>query len=154
MAYITHIRQIQTKGIVQNALIRRRAGGGDCWVCIVVASCGLKKYSTAKKPKKQAIEYTKRLVISNLLSQTLSQVTVACKYVLLQGVDIERLYIAGCAPFMQQKMLKPPFGEAGIDPKIFHAVDIRNMATQEAKEAIAGLIAGNPEHHPTKGSTM
>jgi len=60
---------------------------------------------------------------------------------LMSNKEIEDLYVAGCDPRMQQKMFRDALEEAGFDRSRHHAVDIRNMDTVQAIEAIKGLIA-------------
>ncbi len=59
---------------------------------------------------------------------------------LMSNRDLDALFIAGCDPRMQQKMFKDTFNEAGFDPQKHFAVDIRNMTTQQAIDAIKDLI--------------
>ena len=54
--------------------------------------------------------------------------------------SIESLFIAGCDPVMQKKMFRDAFREAGFDTSRHFAVDIRNMQTDQAIEAIKSLI--------------
>lgn len=54
--------------------------------------------------------------------------------------EIDRLYIAGCDPRMQQKMFGYAFKEKGFNPTHHLAVDIRNMTTEQAIEAIKKII--------------
>ncbi len=58
----------------------------------------------------------------------------------LKNKDIKDLYIAGCDPTMQKKMFRNVFEKSGFDVKKHHAVDIRNMNTKQAVEAIKKLI--------------
>jgi heterodisulfide reductase subunit A-like polyferredoxin len=53
---------------------------------------------------------------------------------------VDHLFVAACDPRMQQKMFKDAFREAGFDPTHHQGVDIRNMDTDEAVNAIKGLI--------------
>jgi len=53
---------------------------------------------------------------------------------------IEKLYVAGCDPKMQTKMFRDAFERAGFDRTKHIGVDIRNMNTEEALEAIRKLI--------------
>jgi len=57
--------------------------------------------------------------------------------------SIERLFIAGCDPVMQHKMFRDALREAGFDTSHHFAVDIRNMQTDQAIEAIKNLITVN-----------
>ncbi|MGQ9780297.1 MAG: heterodisulfide reductase subunit A-like protein [Bacillota bacterium] len=59
---------------------------------------------------------------------------------LMANKDIDKLFVAGCDPRMQQKMFKSAFEEVGFDPSRHLAVDIRNMKTEEAINAIKKLI--------------
>lgn len=63
--------------------------------------------------------------------------------VLMANKDIDKLYVAGCDPRMQQKMFKDAFKEAVFDPSHHFAVDIRNMKTEEAITVIKKLIEQN-----------
>jgi len=56
------------------------------------------------------------------------------------GNSIEKLYIAGCDPKMQAKMFRDAFEKAGFDRIKHVGVDIRNMNTEQALEAIRKLI--------------
>jgi heterodisulfide reductase subunit A-like polyferredoxin len=59
---------------------------------------------------------------------------------LLANKEIDKLFVAGCDPRMQQKMFKDAFKEKGFDPNSHFAIDIRNMKTDEAVNAIKSLI--------------
>jgi len=59
---------------------------------------------------------------------------------LMVNKGIEKLYVAGCDPRMQQKMFKDAFIEAGFNPANHFAVDIRNMKTESAINAIKKLV--------------
>jgi heterodisulfide reductase subunit A-like polyferredoxin len=59
---------------------------------------------------------------------------------LMANKEIDKLFVAGCDPRMQQKMFKDAFKEVGFDPSRHFAVDIRNMKTEEAVHAIEELI--------------
>ncbi|MGQ9632328.1 MAG: heterodisulfide reductase subunit A-like protein [bacterium] len=63
------------------------------------------------------------------------------KTLMSDGVD--KLFVAGCDPRMQQKMFKDAFREAGFDAANHLAVDIRNMKTEEAVDVIKKLIEQN-----------
>lgn len=63
--------------------------------------------------------------------------------VLMANKNIDKLFVAGCDPRMQQKMFKDAFNEAGFDATHHFAVDIRNMKTEEAINAIKKLIEQN-----------
>jgi len=56
---------------------------------------------------------------------------------------IEKLYVAGCDPRMQQKMFRDAFERAKFDKTKHFGVDIRNMSTEEAVNAIKKLIEEN-----------
>ncbi|MEM2089734.1 MAG: heterodisulfide reductase subunit A-like protein [Candidatus Pacearchaeota archaeon] len=64
---------------------------------------------------------------------------------LLKNKEIERLFVAGCDPRMQQKMFKDAFKEANFDLTKHFGADIRNMKTDEATNAIRNLIKQNSE---------
>ncbi len=64
--------------------------------------------------------------------------------VLLDNKDVDKLYVAGCDPLMQQKMFRDAFASAGFDKTKHIALDIRNMSTEEAVAAIKELISNNP----------
>ncbi len=66
---------------------------------------------------------------------------------LLGNVDTEEtdvLYVAACDPTMQVKMFRDAFEAVGFEPDKLHGVDIRNMNTEQAVEAIEQLIAQEP----------
>lgn len=56
--------------------------------------------------------------------------------VLLANQDIDEIYVAG----MQQKMFKDAILNAKFDASKHYAIDIRNMQTQQAIEAIKNLV--------------
>lgn len=60
--------------------------------------------------------------------------------VLLAGKQTDRLYIAGCDPRMQEKMFRDALDASGFDKSRLVALDIRNKTTEEAVEAIKGMI--------------
>lgn len=60
---------------------------------------------------------------------------------LLAGGGTERLYVAGCDPNMQVKMFRDALKAGGLDEEKLSGVDIRNMTTEQAVEAIKALIA-------------
>ena len=64
--------------------------------------------------------------------------------VLLDNKDVDKLYVAGCDPLMQQKMFRDAFAAIGFDKTKHIALDIRNMSTEEAVTAIKKLISNNP----------
>lgn len=49
---------------------------------------------------------------------------------------IDRGIVAGCDPVMQKKMFGWVFRETGFDELKFTGVEIRNMTTEEAIQAI------------------
>ncbi len=57
--------------------------------------------------------------------------------------SIDKLYIAGCDPKMQGKMYRDAFEKTGFDKTKHYGVDIRNLNTEEALEAIKKLIKEN-----------
>ncbi|MGJ8454048.1 heterodisulfide reductase subunit A-like protein [Pseudothermotoga sp. U03pept] len=59
---------------------------------------------------------------------------------LTKNSDIEKLYVAGCDPAMQKKMYRDAFETSGFDRSKHVGVDIRNMNTEQAVEAIRNLI--------------
>lgn len=59
--------------------------------------------------------------------------------VFLSSNKVDKLYIAGCDPKMQSKMFKGIFNETSFKPENHLAVDIRNMDTQQAINAIKEL---------------
>lgn len=63
--------------------------------------------------------------------------------ILLDSKDINKLYVAGCDPLMQQKMFRDAFEAVGFDKTKHIALDIRNMSTEEAVSAIKKLIEDN-----------
>jgi heterodisulfide reductase subunit A-like polyferredoxin len=60
---------------------------------------------------------------------------------LLKNSDISELYVAGCDPTMQKKMYRDAFEQAQFDKEKHFGVDIRNMTTEQAVEAIKKLLA-------------
>lgn len=62
---------------------------------------------------------------------------------LAKDEQIEKLYIAGCDPAMQKKMYRDAFEESGFDRSKHFGVDIRNMTTEQAVEAIRNMIKNN-----------
>ncbi len=62
---------------------------------------------------------------------------------LLRGAEIDQLYVAGCDPTMQWKMYRDAF-EAAAFPREKHiGVEIRNMDTQQAIDAIKKAVEAN-----------
>lgn len=53
---------------------------------------------------------------------------------------IDKLYVAGCDPKMQVKMYRDAFEKVGFDKTKHFGIDIRNMDTEKALEAIKKLI--------------
>lgn len=64
---------------------------------------------------------------------------------ILNDKGIDKLFVAGCAPAMQRKMFKEAFTEAGFNPENHLGVDIRNMTTDEAADAVKRLVKGTEE---------
>lgn len=62
---------------------------------------------------------------------------------LLQGTDIEVLAVAACDPVMQKKMFRDAFEASGFDRSRHRGVDIRNMTTEQAVDAIKRLLEDN-----------
>ncbi len=61
--------------------------------------------------------------------------------VFLKGKDeLEKLVIAGCSADMQKKMFRDAFEKAGFDREKHVGVDIRNMTTEQAVEAIKSVL--------------
>ena len=60
---------------------------------------------------------------------------------LLKGKEVDKLYVAGCDPVMQKKMYRDAFDDAGFSRDSHKGVDIRNMNTEEAVEAIKKMLA-------------
>lgn len=60
----------------------------------------------------------------------------------LSGIDreIEKIVVAGCDPNMQRKMFRDAFETAGFDKNRHVGVDIRNMTTSQAIEAIKKVL--------------
>ncbi|MGC8716520.1 MAG: heterodisulfide reductase subunit A-like protein [bacterium] len=61
---------------------------------------------------------------------------------LLTGIDgeLEKIVVAGCDPNMQKKMFRDAFESAGFDKNKHTGVDIRNMTTEQAIEAIKKVL--------------
>lgn len=59
---------------------------------------------------------------------------------LLEGDSTAELYVAACDPLMQAKMFRDAMEKAGFDKANLHGVDIRNMTTEQAVDAIRALI--------------
>jgi len=64
--------------------------------------------------------------------------------ILLDNKDIDKLYIAGCDPLMQQKMFRDAFTAIGFDKSKHVPLDIRNKTTEEAVATIKEVIKNNP----------
>jgi len=62
---------------------------------------------------------------------------------LLNGDSTDDLYVAACDPTMQVKMFRDALEAAGFDKDKLHGVDIRNMTTEQAIEAIKKMINGS-----------
>jgi heterodisulfide reductase subunit A-like polyferredoxin len=60
--------------------------------------------------------------------------------VLLAGNETDGLYIAACDPRMQEKMFRDALDAAGFDRSRLVSLDIRNKTTEEAVEAIQGMV--------------
>lgn len=61
--------------------------------------------------------------------------------VFLKGMDdVEKLVVAGCDPDMQRKMFRDAFEAAGFEKTKHRGVDIRNMTTEQAVEAIKAVL--------------
>jgi heterodisulfide reductase subunit A-like polyferredoxin len=61
--------------------------------------------------------------------------------VLLSGKETDKLYIAACDPRMQEKMFRDAFEAVGFEKSRLVSLDIRNKTTEEAVEAIKGMVA-------------
>jgi heterodisulfide reductase subunit A-like polyferredoxin len=60
---------------------------------------------------------------------------------LLGGDSTSELYVAACDPLMQVKMFRDAMEKAGFEKEHLHGVDIRNMTTEQAVDAIKALVA-------------
>lgn len=60
---------------------------------------------------------------------------------LLEAKTVDKLYVAGCDPVMQKKMYRDAFEQAGFSSDKHKGVDIRNMSTEQAVEAIKKMVA-------------
>jgi len=60
---------------------------------------------------------------------------------LLKGDATDELYIAACDPMMQVKMFRDALDEAKFSKEKLHCVEIRNMNTEQAVDAIKKTIA-------------
>jgi len=63
---------------------------------------------------------------------------------LLDNINIDKLYVAGCDPLMQQKLFLKTFKAAGFDKARHVAFDVRNLTTEQAVAGIKELIKNNP----------
>jgi len=63
--------------------------------------------------------------------------------ILTANKEIDKLFVAGCDPRMQQKMFKDAFKEASFNVDHHFPVDIRNMTTEQAVDAIKKLVQQN-----------
>lgn len=63
---------------------------------------------------------------------------------LLANKNIEKIYVGACDPRMQQKMFRDAFEKVDFDKSKHFAVDIRNMTTEQAIEAVKNLVKENP----------
>ena len=63
---------------------------------------------------------------------------------LLKNGETDNLFVAACDPDMQVKMFRDAFEEAGFDKAKLTGVDIRNMDTDQAAQAIKDMIAAVP----------
>ena len=59
---------------------------------------------------------------------------------LLKGEATDELYVAACDPTMQVKMFRDALDEAAFSKEDIHGVDIRNMNTEQAVDAIKKMI--------------
>lgn len=59
--------------------------------------------------------------------------------------NTDRLYIAACDSQMQEKMFRDALDAAGFDKSRLVSLDIRNRTTEEAVEAIKGMIVQAPD---------
>lgn len=60
---------------------------------------------------------------------------------LLKGDMTDKLFIAACDPNMQVKMFRDALEAAGFDKNNIRGVDIRNMNTEQAVDAIKKMVA-------------
>ncbi len=59
---------------------------------------------------------------------------------LLKGDMTDKLFIAACDPNMQVKMFRDALEAAGFDKNNIRGVDIRNMNTEQAVDAITKMV--------------
>ncbi len=64
--------------------------------------------------------------------------------ILLDNKDVDKLYVAGCDPAMQQKLFRETFAAVGFDPVKHIGLDVRNLTTEQAVAALKELIKNNP----------
>jgi heterodisulfide reductase subunit A-like polyferredoxin len=69
------------------------------------------------------------------------------RQLLKDSSGLDHLYVAGCDPVMQRKMFGGAFADAGFDKVKFSGIEIRNLDTDHAYEAIRKVI--QPDE-PTK----
>ncbi|GIV63704.1 MAG: heterodisulfide reductase subunit A-like protein [Chloroflexota bacterium] len=62
---------------------------------------------------------------------------------LLTGDMTDKLYIAACDPTMQVKMFRDALEAAGFDKNNIRGVDIRNMNTEQAVDAIKKMVTAD-----------
>lgn len=62
---------------------------------------------------------------------------------LLKGDSTDELYVAACDPTMQVKMFRDAMEAAGFSRDHIHGVDIRNMNTEQAVDAIRKMVNGS-----------
>jgi heterodisulfide reductase subunit A-like polyferredoxin len=61
--------------------------------------------------------------------------------VFLKGMDdVDKLVVAGCDPDMQKRLFRSAFEATGFDKNRHIGVDIRNMTTEQAVEAIKSVL--------------
>lgn len=63
---------------------------------------------------------------------------------LLKGGETDHLFVAACDPLMQVKMFRDAFDAAGFDKAKLTGVDIRNMTTEQAVQAIKDMVSSAP----------
>ena len=59
---------------------------------------------------------------------------------LLKGESTDQLFVAACDPTMQVKMFRDAMEASGFSREKLHGVDIRNMSTEQAADAIKKLV--------------
>jgi heterodisulfide reductase subunit A-like polyferredoxin len=65
---------------------------------------------------------------------------VYLRQLLKDSSGLDHLYVAGCDPVMQRKMFAEAFTDAGFDKVRFAGIEIRNLDTDHAYEAIRKVI--------------